>query len=498
MNRCATLALLAASMGCAEGSSVVDRPDFEPPQATWREVCGTEGPHRILGLAPGEHAYRIVRIEGEDRVLVSTFVVDPTIPLSEFPPTLELVTQAVGLCGEDPVEVARGLELPSRIDDRHWVGCADGGHGASLIDVTGQQPPRPLLDGWCPLRSTDHGVVTVSSAADERYGTLVIARDLDDPAAVPQVLAHDVRVPRNAFFGPGHSSTTSLWTSADEALALDNLGNVVHVDLATGQSTIQLEGVREFRVSSDGRYMVWQALDPAEGEPETPVSPVFLLDRETQTQDHLLNTHLEWSGGVFAGDYVVVRDDVEGLQLFVRETAQSISLPPGTEFRGLLDATQMWLVERGFETTQELRWSPGDSEPVAFATHQPGSVSRRGEGFELFVEDLPPQMAGPGEGRLEWMGFDGGDPIIVAHRAHRNRGHVADERLITTIGTDSTGHGPLWLIGPDPDDVVVLDALAFEQSPRLNSGDPLDGDIAFAVADPGGDRRGVYRGRVSP
>ncbi len=496
VERCVSLVVLAAAVACQDGALISSAPDSETSPAVWEPVCGTDGPHRLIALAPGEHAHRVVPIPGEDRVLVSTFFVDPLVPLSALPPTIDLTTYAVGSCGEDPVEVAPGLGAPARIDDRHWLGCRDGGHGALLVDIAGAEVPRLVLEGWCPLRSTDYGVIGVAAGPDERLGTLVIVRDLDDPAAVPEPLAQNIRAPRNTYFGPGHNSTTSLWTSSTEVLALDGDGELQHFDLATGQRTSELTGVREFRVSGDGRWMVWQALDPAQGEPEAPQGPVFLRDRESQTDRHLLDTHLEYSGSVYAGDYVVVRDGTAGLRLFVRDTAQPLALPEGTEFRGLVDDTQMWLVVQDTElgSTDELLWTPGDGEPVVFARHASGTVARRGDGIEIFdrrASDVP------NEGTLHRVSFDGGDPELLASRVHASRRTLADGRILTIVDEDDTGHGPLRLIDPEDGSVVVLDPLGFVQSPRLSGGDPFDGDVVFAVADPGGDRRGVYRAAVS-
>ena len=72
---------------------------------------------------------------------------------------------------------------------------------------------------------------------------------------------------------------------------------------------------------------------------------------------------------------------------------------------------------------------------------------------------------------------------------------LADGRILTTVGLDSSDHGALRLIEPGGEAWVQVHALGYVQSPRLNKGDPFEGDVVFAAADPG-DGRGVYRASV--
>ncbi|MEM7156951.1 MAG: hypothetical protein AAF799_29135 [Myxococcota bacterium] len=483
------LGMTLIGAGCRDDAvdpMVVD----EPPLATWSAVCGTDGPHRLLPLEAGEHAYRVDRGADPERVLVSTFVVDPALPLSSLPPTLELRIHAIDPCGERPLVVARGLTLTSRFGAVD-VACSDGGHGAWVIDPSGAQAPREIFGGWCPLRTTDVGLVTVEADVDRDFGDLVLLRDPADPADTPEVLASGVRTARNTFYGPGSNWTSSLWAKGGEALVLTEAGEVQHVDLDGGEVTTELTGVREFRASGDGRWLVWQALDPAEGEPDTPVGPVFLHDREDHTDTHLLNTHLEWTANPYLGDYLLVRDDDQGPLLFWLEGGARIDTPARTDIRGLLDDGELWLARRVDGETEELRWVPGES-PRVFARHQ-GTVSRRGSGVEIFETDDVPVA---NEGSLSFVPFDGGEVERVADRVHTSRRWLADERILTIANEDSTEHGALRLIDPATGSWQTLDWNAYRQSPRLNAGDPFDGDIVFATADGGDGGRGVYRGRV--
>lgn len=457
----------------------------------FESVCGTEGPHLVLPLTAGEHAYRIDPLPEDDRVMVSTFLVDPQIPLAELPPTLDLVIHAVGSCAEGPTVLARGLSLTQSHEDL-LLACDQDGHGAHVLDPTGAQDPRPVLDGWCPLRSTAAGLLTVEAEPSEHHGALVLLRDPSAPEARPELLATGIRDGYNTYFGPGGNATTSLWAAGDEAIALDDAGTVHRITLSTGQLVDELTGVRELRVSGDGRWMIWQALEPAEGDPETPVGPVFLRDRAAQTDVHLLNTHLEWTGSPYAGEYLVVRDDVQGPRVFAADSAQPIALPEGTDYRGVLDEGRLWLARRVDGLAEELRWTPGDAEPVVFARHD-GQVSRRAGGIEIFETDA---ITAPNEGRLSFVSWDGGEPVVLADHVHQGRGRLADGRILTIVHEDDSHHGSLRLIDPETGAWVQLDPRGYVQSPRLNAKDPFDGDIAYAGGDPGGDGRGVLRARV--
>lgn len=495
------LGLVAATLLAACGDDSVDLSpagDTQPPQ--WSTVCGTEGPHRLLSLRPGEHASRVDLLPDSDRVLVSTFSVDPQIALAEFPPTLDRTIYTVGPCGEDPIEIARGLSLTTRVGAL-TLACGDGQHGAWVLDPTGAAPPRPILNGWCPLRSTDHGLVTVDADPEQSFGTLVVLRDPADPSATAEPLATGIRTSRNTYFGPGSNFSTSLWAKGERALVLDEQGQVLDVDLRDGLATVELEGVREFRVSSDARQMIWQSVEPSEGDPDTPISPVFLRDRQTQIDTHLLNTHLEWTGNPYVGDYLMVRDDVDGLRVYWADDARPIELPAGTDVRGVLDDGALWLVRRVDGITEELRFGPDEGrDPTVFARHQ-GSITRRGEGIEIFDSH---DIASPSEGSLSFAPFAGGEPTLLADHVHASYRRLADGQILTIVGEDETGHGPLRLVDPETGSFTVLDFHAYVHSPRLNSADPFEGDIVFASSEgtfapaegDDADGRAIYRARL--
>lgn len=481
------VALLGA---CHEPSVEIDE---EPPPPRWDTVCGSAQPHLLLPLQAGEHATRLDTLPDSDRVLVSTFWTDPQIVLSDYPPTLDRTIYSVGPCGEAPEVVASGLSLTSRVGDT-IVACDDGGHGAWWLDPTGVQSPRRLFDAWCPLRATDQGALAVEAAPQERFGTAVLLRSVDDPSASTEVLATSVRTSRNTFFGAGSNWTTSVWAKDDRALLLDAQGVLLTVDLASGEAQAELAGVQEFRASGDGRWLLWQADEPAEGDPDTPVSPVFLRDREQPGDVHLLNTHLEWTGNPFVGPYLMVRDDFDGLRVFWQSDGAPITLPEGTEVRGLLEDDDLWLARRSEGGTQELRWSPAEGGAPEVIVDHSGTVTRYGEGIEIFDEAAAPFA---GEGSLHFVPFTGGTPTLVADRVHQSRRRLRDGRILTLVDEDATGHGSLRLLDPDADRWDLIDGRGFVQSPRLNASDAFAGDVVFASADRAPAGRAVFRARLA-
>lgn len=483
-----------ATASCGD-DALEPEPEPRPITAAWDAVCGTEGPHLVLPLADGEYAYRVERDDPGDGLLISTYLVDPLLPPGSAP-TLAEAIYGVGECGEQPVEVARGLITAGRYGTVS-LACGAGQHGVWSIDPQGQQPPRLRLDGGCPARSTDAGLLTVLSPPDARYGALALLRDPDDADATAQVLATDIRTARNAYFGVGGSGSTSLWAAGSQAFVLDAVGTVWRVDLSPTASdpmmTEVLTGVRELRVSGDARWMVWQALEPTEGEADTPVGPVFVRDLSAQTDVYLLNTHLEWTGSPYVGPYLLVRDDASGRRLWWRDDVEPIELPQGTELRGVLaeDDDALWLTQPVDGWTEEARWHPAEGgEPTVFARHQ-GSVTRYGDGIQIYETD---DVDDSTEGSLSFVPFAGGEPRVLAERVHRDHGRLADGRILTIVEQDETGHGPLLLIDPEAHETLELDPRGYRQSPRLSASDPLGGDVVFATAGlPLA--RGVYRAR---
>jgi hypothetical protein len=138
-------------------------------------VCGTEGPLLLLRLAGGEHAYGVDRVTADEPVLGSMFFVDPALPRASLPPTLDLAIHAWAPAVRRRSK-SRGLALTARHGDAS-LACNDGGHGALVIDPDRHAPPRPILDAWCPLRSTDVGLLAVEADPEERHGTLVLIRE---------------------------------------------------------------------------------------------------------------------------------------------------------------------------------------------------------------------------------------------------------------------------------------------------------------------------------
>ena len=482
------LALVVAltSAGCGGDITSVSGADvLAPPR--FEETCGVEGPVELLALDPGEHAFRLDWDPSGERVLVGVFRVSG--PLSVQLDTSDRAIVSVPPCGGESAMVAEGMEYKTSYDGL-TLACSVDGDALYRVDPLGVEPPALVLDGTCGVRRTDAGLVAVLAGSGS-VGRLVIVRDPSNP--VVETLVDGVGVPVNPFFGGDDYQTTPLWADGEQAIAMTPAGEVIEVNLVDGTTTVILDGVLDFRASGGGTKILWQADAPLAGEPETPVSPLFLYDRETTGGVGVLDTHLAWTASPFPSDWVVVRDDSSlGRRLF-DHAGEELALPEDTFLRGVLGVDRFWLSRQVDETTQELYWEIG-SEPRVVVEHVLGHPGKSGDGIKVYVEDDHPAM---NEGALLYGSFDGGGPEVLSERVNFHHRRLPDGRLLGIVGEDNNAHGQLRLEDPASGSVVEIDRHGYLHSPSLNAGDPFEGDIVWAVDDPEDGRHAVFRGRIS-
>ena len=387
--------------------------------------------------------------------------------------------------------VAEGMEYKTTYEGL-TLACTVDGDALYRVDPLGVEPPVLVLDGTCGVRRTDAGLVGVLPGSGSE-GRLVIVRDPAGPTPAVETLLDGVGLPVNPFFGGDDYQTTPLWADGDQALAMTPNGEVLEVNLVDGTTTVVLDGALDFRASGGGTKILWQANAPLAGEPETPVSPLFLYDRESGAGVHLIDTHLAWTASPFQSDWVVVRDDSSlGRRLF-DHAGDELSLPPDTYLRGVLGPDRFWLSAQSDETTQELYWEL-DSEPRVVVEHVLGHPGKSGDGIKVYVEDDHPAM---NEGALLYGAFDGSGFEVLSERVNFHHRVLPDGRLLGIVGEDANAHGQLRLEDPEDDSVVEIDPHGYLHSPSLNAGDPFDGDIVYAVDDPEDGRHALYRARIS-
>lgn len=493
MGRWVRVAWLAGvALGCGDDLAG-ESSDPEPAAPKYAQSCGSDGPHRVLELQPGEYVFEIDHAPVGDRLLVGVFRIEPGAKLNDSADTSARAIMAAGPCGEDPVEVGVGLEVASPVGDVA-LACAAQGTGVYRIDPTGAEPPVLLVDAPCSVRRTDEGLVLVRAGADDETGDLVIIRDpaADNPQM--ELLLSGVGVPDNDFYGSADHRTTPLWAKGSEAMVLMPTSNVVEVDLVSGQARVVVEGVLDFRASSSGEYLLWQTNEPLEGDEDAPTSPVFLHDREAATDAYLVNTHLPWTASPFRSGRAVVRDDSPlGERIYSIPDGEEQSLPEGYTLRKLLGDDRFWLAKNSGDATQEYLWAPG-SDPQLLVEHVFGHASLAGEGVQVYVEDEHPNMS---EGALWFAPFDGAGAELVSPRVHFHHRRFADGRVLSIVDEDDNRHGSLRLQVPGQELPLLLDTHGYVHSPSLNGGDPLDGDLVWAADERDSGRRGLYRARLA-
>lgn len=475
--------------GCSEDVSTAQG-EIPPDAPEYAQTCGVSRPVSLLELQPDEYAYALEWGPEHERVLVSVFRTSG--PLGLFPSTDNRAVVAVDPCGENPTLIAEGVELV-KPHQNLVLACAVDGSALFRLDPSGASDPVRVLDGTCAVRRTDEGLVAVLAGPGD-VGRLVIVRDPAGPMPAIETLVDGVGVPSNPFFGGNDHRTTPLWAKGSEALAMTPAGDVLSVDLITGDSATLVTGALQFRASSGGGLLVWQSQDELSGDPEAPSSPIFLFTRETGTQQFMLNSHLAWTVAPFRHNWVVLRDDSSLGQRIFGFDGEELALPSGTFLRGILNDTEFWLGrKREDDSTEELFWDML-SEPRFVIDHRLGHASKQGDGIKVFEDaDHPGDL----EGSLRLGAFNGGQVEELSARVNFHHRVLPDGRILGILNEDANAHGSLRLEDPADGSVVELDPHGYLHSPTLNLGDPFDGDVVYAVDDPAdASRHAVYRARL--
>ncbi|MBL4687735.1 MAG: hypothetical protein JKY37_24280 [Nannocystaceae bacterium] len=466
--------------------SEIPSPQTEAP--TFEERCGVAGPVELLALAPREHAFRLDWSPDDQRMLVGVFRAAGALGL--FADTSNRAIVSVGPCGEDPMIIGEGMEVV-----REYQGvalaCAVDGSALFRIDPSGAADPVRILDGTCAVRRTDAGLVAVLPSEDN-LGRLVIVREPHVLAPAVETLVEGVGVPVNVFFGAGDYRTTPLWAKGREAIAMKPDGDVISVNLDDGSSTVVVGGALEFRASSDGTKIVWQTDEAPQGDPDAPISAIFLHDRESSTGVRLLDSHLAWTVSPFRRDWVVVRDNSLLGQRAFAASGEELRLPEGTAIRAVLANDLFWLVRKADQRTEELLWDL-EGVPRVIIDHAQGAPSKSGDGISVFVDAEHPAEL---EGALWYGPFDGGPVRLLSERVNYQHAIVSDGRILGIVEKNNNAHGRLLLENPADHSLIELDRYGYLHSPSLNAGDPFDGDIVYSVDDPEGTRHALYRAAV--
>lgn len=456
-------------------------PESAPAPAEFEEICGAEGPHRLLELDAEQRmlAWGVRRIGERLYYFVGTGEGEP---IFGFPQPATSTVHATGLCGEDPVVVADDVwqvfehpRYPGAL-----FGCR-GGWGGDLVvlDPSGASEPRLLAADACYASWTDHGLVRFAQTDEETAQVLLypFPADLAGGPIEPIVLLEAVRFGASSFGG-------SIF--ADEVLALDLADNIVRVSLPGGDVSIEQSGVLGFEATE--RWLLWQDLASADDEPEDPTADILLRDRESGDDMFLARRRFGHNYPQLSDRRVLMITAEHRETLLVELPAlEVIAVPDGQHPRGRLDDGR-WLTEVGYAGPWHLLDRDGTTTLVTADTGVPGWGPE-----ELTLLRIPesPQAGAPAEGELWQYPFDGGKPELLARRANIGRLTLPDRGVVTTVGVDAQWVGRLVAVERETLAERELDDRVHGRVGLLDRDGDLEPDaLVYTVVD--GVRSGVW------
>lgn len=500
MKRSALLLTIVALSACG--------PEPAVPEAELGEVCGAEGPFRVLELEPDEviNYGRPQRLA--DRIYYTVYKRGVTEPGSTFPELIDPTIWATGPCGESPVKVATGVVGLGQFDV--WpdvpLGCDDATGQIVALDPAGVAAPHDIFphapaDGSCGLQRTPHGLISIEPHDDD-FGAVVLHPYPADPrseTSTPVVLLDPIRL------RPAHeaSGSADVFGAFDEfVLALTPDDAMVRVDLADRTVTTLREHVWAFTASlSTGRYVLWQdATITAADDTRAPEGKIYLRDQADGSDAFLHETSLSHSifpliwaeqGHVELGLGSINRDPK---RVFFLPELDSVDVPADLFLNARIDA-ERWIGGSLWDDKFSLvNLRTGETRPLF--PRDAELVDRDDDA--LIVAEVPgccDESTYRGEGPLWRVPFDGSEPQMIAERVTDKVRRLADGRYVTARDVDDQWIGTIALIDPDTRTEVQIDDHVFSFSLHtFRFAD--DGLLTYAVSD--GERSGVYVAKLPP
>jgi hypothetical protein len=459
-----------------------------PAPGKFDELCGQEGPVRLLALDPDE-----VPQAAFARVLGDRYLLTLPIERGDADPVVEV--WSVGRCGEDPLVLADDVSrLPHFYEPWPEIpfACRASTGALEALDPTGVQASNPVFETReCFHLPTSYGVVTILGNGDT--GPLVLQPWPDDPftgAADQVVLADEVK--STALPSP-HLQPTEyevLDARADEVFAItaaDELVVVTLDDLALG---VIAQGVREMSVGPSGRWVIWQGVDVTNEDPDWPEGPIFLTDRESGETTHVADTALAYTFEPMMLEslgLIHYRVGVTGpapADFWLRlDTLESYEVPGALQPLGIIDET--WPVLGPYFGTP---YYALDVDTGQLTTLYEGSwrqtwVGEQGltvlseQGGELV------RVARPGESKI--LAPEASDGVVIA----------SDEHVITPYEVNGDGIGSLIIVDPDTHDERYIDDDVLDLSVSLYEEVEGELEVSYAVVDSDPDRHGIWLAR---
>lgn len=459
-------------------------PEEPNPPAELEEICGAEGPHRLLAL-DGDEAlvWAGIRRIG-DRVYISVGTGEGE-PIFGWPQPATPKLYSTGPCGEEPLLVAEDVVVAW--DDERWpgqvLGCRGLGGDLVKLDPSGASEPTLLVPDGCGAPWTDHGLVRFEQVDEATARVLFYPYpDQPDGPIEPIVLLDAVRGDSYPFGS----------VFADEVLALDLSDDIVRVSLPDGEVTIEQSGVLGFEATE--RWLLWQDRASAVENSDDPrdISGDILL-RDRETGDDVFLDHR-----VFRRNWPQLSDDrVLMMWLGQRETLL-VELPsqtrievPDGHFPKTRIADGRWLTEAGFGGP----WYLLDPDGTTTLVTGDGGVAGWGEEhLSLLRIAAAPQADMRAEGEFWRYPFDGSEPELAARRATMGRIWWLDGRIVTPVEVDERWIGRLVIVDPETLAERTIDERVHGRVGYVDlSGDREPDALVYVVRD--GERSGVWVAR---
>ena len=467
------------------------------------EVCGEDGPFRVLEIDPDQRlgSSRPLRV-GDRRV----FTVDRVSPDSGgiYPDVLESQVWSTGLCGEAPVKLADDLDQVFTIE--RWpdvlLGCSSETGEIFEVDPLGARAPHLVFAGdageWdCALRWTEQGLLSVVEH-DEDFGALMLSPYPDDPrtqTSEPGPLLDPVRITSTGRGGT-HMVANSIRALADTVLAIDGKDALVRVDLADRSVTTLQEGVREIEASRDGKYLLWQDMTVTREGDRALEGKIFLRELPAGKDELLGESALQYSvlalGHSAAGLVQLEFEREPTKKLFFVPGLQSLEVPAELFINGKLEDGR-WLGGSVFDNYWELFDLQAGTQERLFS--RPAElVGFETDGLVLFetTKKCCIDSDGREEGPVWRVPFDG-EAEQIAPRGNRQMRLLPDGRVVGPVAIGEDWLGTLVVNdGASGEERRVDDRVARTVATNWFADEGL---IAYSVADD--ERSGVYLARLS-
>jgi hypothetical protein len=445
--------------------------------------CASDGPTKLLDLSETDPLVGAAETDRfDDRRIILLQYGSNTAPFGTEIDRVE--TWSVGMCGEDPQLLEPSAAYRS---DEAWpdalLTCREATGELVALDPRGQHAPNVVMHGAsCYGVKSPHGLVIIEQDDPRGAGSAVFFPWVDDPwtqSSAADVLFANVAIVESTIIPGSYSSKLSV--GGDSAFDVTTTGEIVRASLVDDTASIEATDVRDFVVSEDGRWLLWQDVDVTNDDPASPAGAITL-------KDLVDGSTLELSDAALAGtwkplefiEHGVVQLKVGATQRVVfLSTSTSVDLPEGTALLHRVDDGR-WIVGAPFRGPYSLFDPPLDASRPFFG--EEGVLGEIDGGAEILAAALG--IDSPPEAPLWFVPWDG-EPELLAARASPGYARHSDGRVVTTLDV-AEGLGSLVVAAPNPDDEQRIDDHVLSYA-TVNAHDDA---IVYGVLD--GDRTGVW------